>query len=329
MIVMRRHLCLIAALLLICTNVVFAVPSWVKPGLVVVYNYEGGAATRSYGSPGSGSYGRGYMIFIVHSVSYQKACGLHITLFGGVSSPLVLYNSQVECFDIRQNLSFFVNPNMAAQWLKQRPPVGCKVAGVPGQVALECQRVGEINRVVITYDTRTGLIKETVTGATQYQGGWSSTQASLRFLKMLSISLPNVKAPSIALTSHTYQLYSATVMGTVPSGQISVTYVGREKNLFVYNIQTPAGLQKAYGNRYTGPFYIHPALLKRRVILSIPEIGFSIVTDGVGSRGGVVVNHIWNQQIISQTEIDPSTGLLLYQQQPVAGMGYQILQLTQ
>jgi hypothetical protein len=79
-----------------------------------------------------------------------------------------------------------------------------------------------------------------------------------------------------------------------------------------------------------GPHYLHPSILRMGNILDIPEANFRLYVKGEGRRGGVVLYHVWNGNVILQQEFDPGSGLNLYNFYPQYLGGLQtIIELVQ
>ncbi len=323
-----KRLALLLVFFLIAASARGAVPGWIKPGLVVVYAVSGGSAV---GNPdfyhSSGSAATGYQIFVVHDVEGGKVYGSTMILLGSMSGgPNVLYRNEAGEIGVLSGNTFFVDPNQVKMWLKGRPPEGCRVMGNPGNIAVECRGAGSVERLSITYNTRTGLITQMASGATQQAGHWASTQSIARFVRMFTTNLPRVPFPPVAASSHTYRVISTTPMGSMVTGQMSATYTGRRGPLVVYRIVGTGFYKQAYGTRYMGPFYVHPALLRMGTILSIPDASFQVTASAAPQ--GVVVSSVWRGQVILQDVYHPATGLLLMERQPVPGVGYQTVQLV-
>ncbi len=291
-------------------NIYNPAPAWVKKGLVVVYSMEGGSATNTGTPRASGSYGRGYNIKVVLDLENKVPYGLNIILLS--SGYSTFFNTKLSNLSL---LSFYVNAkemNRAIQ-RKETPP-NCQLVGNPGKIFMRCNQNGLSSKYIVEYDTRTGLIKNLVVSQSSVNG--NITQSRIRYIKHYYVNLPDVKNfPKSAFESHSYVLYTVTPMGKMPTGDLNIRYLGKKGHILnyeTYGQAYPVPI-KSIGVLLTGPHYIHPAWLSRKVLLSVPEAGFEILRDGRGERGGVVINYTWQGATILQQELDPKTGLLLYQ----------------
>ena len=301
-------------------NIYNPAPAWVKKGLVIVYSMEGGSATNTVTPRASGSYGRGYNIKVVLDVENNVPYGLDIVLLSGYSTFFYTKLADLSLF------SFYVNAkemNRAIQ-RKEAPP-NCQLVGNPGKIFMRCNQNGLSSKYIVEYDTRTGLIRNLVVSQSSVNG--NITQSRISYIKHYYINLPNVKNfPKSAFENHSYILYTVTPMGKLPAGDLNIRYLGKKGHILNYENygQAYPVPVKSIGVPLTGPHYIHPAWLSRKVLLNVPEAGFEISRDGEGPRGGVVINYTWQGATILQQELDPRTGLLLYQYYPSMG-GFTII----
>ena len=302
-------------------NIYNPAPPWVKKGLVVVYSMEGGSATNTGTPRASGAYGRGYSVNIVLEVDNKVPYGLNILISS--SGYSTFFNTKLVNFN---SLSFYVNAreiNRAIQ-RKEAPP-NCQVFGNPGKLFMKCNQNGISIKYIVEYDTKTGLIKNLVVSQTSING--NITQTRMKYIKHYYVNLPNVKNfPSSAFENHSYVIYTLTPIGKMPSGTLNIKYLGKSGRILNYESYGqgfPVPVKKI-GLSLAGPHYIHPVWLSKKVLLSVPEAGFEILRDGRGERGGVVINYTWQGATILQQELDPKTGLLLYQYYPSMG-GFTII----
>ncbi len=295
------------------------IPSWVKEGLVVVYYSEGGAGTGIGTTRGSGAYGSGYRIFVVLSSVGNEIYGLDITL---LSSPVsgVFFTSNIEKLgDPIKGGLFFVDPKNTDKIVaKKEAPPKCKISGNPGTFILECKDRFSVRKTMFVYDRKTGLVKEfTVMEVTQDFKGKNSSVMKGKYMKHFYIDLPKVKKfPPEALNSRTYRMIN-NMLG-MPFGNIHISFTGVKNGITHYNISMTGVpvVTKAIGLPLLGPHYINPVLLKRNILLNIPEANFQVSLGGTGYKGGTVLQYIWNGSIILQQEYDPQTGLKLYEFHP-------------
>ncbi len=309
---------LILILSTICLS--FAYPSWIKPGLVVVYSYEGGAGTNIGTVRGSGVYGVGYKIFLVLQVDNTGIYGTTYTMLGSQFSG-IFYNVEViPLGDITTGGLFYLDPKQAdRETLQKQAPPNCQVSGNPGTYILECNIRGNIKKTVINYDRKTGLITELTTMDVSFDTqGRSSTVAKQRYIRHFYISVPKVNTfPPVATISKTYRMLTNAGIGYIPSGIVNIQYITTTGNVNKYKIyisEAPIAID-VIGIPLIGPHYIHPVLLNIKTLLHIPEANFQIVL-GQGNRGGISLQHIWNGTLVLQQEFDPRNGLKYYDYYP-------------
>lgn len=291
-------------------------PSWVKKGLVVVYSIEGGSATGTGTPKSSGIYGKGYLINVVLELENQIPYGLKIFLSS--SGYSTFFDSKLGDLSL---VSFYLNAkeiNKAIQ--KKESPPNCQLNGKPGKIFMRCNQKGLSSKYIVSYDTKSGLIKDMVLSQTSVNG--NITQIKANYIKHYHVNLPLVKDfPISAFESHTYTIYTFTPMGKMPSGKLNIRYIGKSGKILNYE-EVGQGFplpSKKVGLLLAGPHYIHPAWLLEKTLLNISEAEFEITRDGKGERGGILINYRWRGIDILQQEFDIKTGLLLYQYYPSLG----------
>ena len=326
---MRRLIVSLFTFMVLTSLCTASPPRWITPGLVLIYTFEGGAAT---GYPdmfrSTGTYGKGYQIFVVHNVSGGKVYGAHIILLGG-PGKIPFYQVTSTEFDVTKGITFWVDPKVVVKWLKEEPPENCRVSGNPGNIAISCTTREQTIRFFLTYDTTSGLITSISSGITGSPQGWSSSQAMSRYMSRMKVSLPAVRNfPPVAKGNHLYRIITVSPIGTMPTGNLYIRYNGTWGYLASFTISGAIPEKLVFGTRLAGPSYIHPSLLKRRIIIDIPQAGYRVLRVPGGSHGGVTVQHIWQGLLLLQQEYDPRTGLLLYEMKPMGAGTYTILELV-
>ena len=310
---------IVSLLLFLSTSYSAVIPDWVKKGLVVVYYSEGGSGTGLGTTQGSAVSGSGYRVFIVLSKTANEVYGMDITLLSSPVSGTFFASRIAKLGEANRGGLFFVDPkDMNRRVLRKEAPTNCVIHGNPGTFALECSTGQSTSKTMIIYDQKTGLVKEfTMMEIDQGIRGRSSTVAKGKYMKHFYIKLPDVRnLPQEALKSRTYRMID-NMMG-FPLGSVYINFTGAKNGVAHYQINmsgAPVSM-KTIGLTLIGPHYIHPSLLKQNVILNIPEINFQIAKGGMGYKGGVVIQFIWNGNVVLQQEYDPNTGLKLYEINP-------------
>jgi len=285
-------------------------PPWVKKGLVAVYSFEGGSASGVNTPRGSGVYGKGYVIYVVFDVYNRKPYGLKVTLLASANSTF--FDSRL--VDLSTSFFYLDAPSINRDIREKKSPPNCRLTGKVGRIFMKCLQNGLSSKFIIFYNPKSGLVENFVVSQNSANGNVS--QARTKYLKHFYVNLPNVKHfPKPAFENHSYVIYSFTPMGAMPVGDLNVKYRSRKGQLLYYWL-TGEGYPvpvEALGLSLSGPDYIHPAWLSERVLLNVPEAGFEIVKAGRGSRGGVLLEYVWQGISLMEQEFDPKTGLLLYQ----------------
>ncbi len=293
-----------------------AYPSWIKPGLVVVYQSEGGAGTGIGTTQGSSVYGTGYRIYLVLHMDKTGIYGLSFSMLGSAYSGVFYSSDLTQLGNIQTGSMFYVDPKKTDREITMRDaPPNCQIAGNPGTFVLECNIRGAVKKTAISYDRNTGLIKEfTVMEVIPGQGGRSSSVSKNRYITHFYISIPSItQLPPVALTSRMYRISSNAGLGPMVIGNLSVQYINHSGSIARYRVTmtgSPISMD-AVGIPHMGPHYIHPALFNMKNFLQVPDANFQLVFSPTGSRGGIVLQHIWNGMIMLQQEFDPDTGLKL------------------
>ncbi len=289
-------------------------PKWVKKGLVVVYSLEGGSATGVNTPKASGVYGKGYLINVVLDVYERKPYGLRIMLLSSGYSTFF----DMKLIDLSTSLFYLDAPSISRDIREKKSPPNCRLSGTVGRVFMNCFQNGLSSKYIIQYDPESGLVKNLV--VSQNSLGRNITQLRASYIKHFYTEFPDVaNFPSVAFKNHSYLVYSLTPMGKMPVGNIDILYKGRVGGVLHYQETNSGYPVEKLGVALSGPDYIHPAWLSRKVLLSVPEAGFEIVRAGRGNRGGVLLKYIWRGVNLMEQELDPKTGLLLYQRLSLPG----------
>ncbi|MGB9858214.1 MAG: hypothetical protein ACPLKX_08855 [Dictyoglomaceae bacterium] len=307
--------------LLISSN---KLPSWVKPGLALVYQYQGGAGTGKGGDFSGATY-QGYNIFVITNIEKNIAYGLKFHITKSISSGYLSYDASVKAL----NGLVYLDPKEIEDEVRKS-----KTAGLPPGVKNEVGSAGNnlyyylyessdwqsMTRFFIIYD-KDGVIQKI--SILEKQGNNSSAVSELKLLGIYKISLPPINTMPLAVkTSPTYQIYSSVSLfggaysSSAPFGTVRYALASSSGSILLFNSQLTTSQNmstssKLYGNFYMGPFYIHPQLLKTDIILKISEINFYWEVLGNGQYGGVLTQIQVNGVPIAQFEYDVNTGLLL------------------
>ncbi len=246
----------------------YPVPEWVKPGLVVVYQHEGG--TQSGASAASGS---GFRIDIVTDVEKNTVYGIEfIVLF----SPST-YQITFQPFKVMP-LIVFIHPNAVQDLLNRADMLaqqGIVVRG--GRVSENSIWLGIAYNVSSTdiWISNDGFVQRLQYLVRQQEG---SAVVQSQYMKHFYIEWQNIKEfPPVARESHTYNIYTSLYGFTTLGGSASYRLSNVQGRVARYSIfQSASGMSaptEGIGVPSFGPFYMHPSLLKKDVIIEIPEIG--------------------------------------------------------
>ncbi len=305
--------------------------SWIKKGLVVVYEYEGGAGGEFGTRMGSAVYGKGYQIYVILEKEYNNIYGTLYTLLSSYTSGTFTTGELKQLGNLSNGGQFFVNPIVTDREIREKKtPPGCKVEGNPGSYILECNLQGVIRKTMLTYDRKSGLVKELITmeySTRRYGPGSSSTTAKAKYLTHFYVDLPSVEEfPPVAFKSSTYRIITNTPMGSMVTGTLNINFKSRTNKVAHYQIFMPNAPMPSdvIGLPVMGPHYVHPSLLRKKVILDIPQAYFRVVTNGTGYKGGIVLQAIWQGNVVMQQEFDQNTGIKLFEYYPQYMGGFSI-----
>ncbi len=254
-------------------------PSWIRPGLTIVYQVEGGSRTAGK-EGGSAYYSTGYMIMIVTDVVQNVVYGISIVCF---TSPDIMLNP-VQVYPL--NGMAFMTPQGIQDMLKHKDEYakdGIAVSGGRAQNGIF---------LTVTYKTTTTMVVIDDMGRI-LQFSYKSTDPNSsqvmmgKLLGYTTANWPVVNSfPQIAMGSYTYRVSTYTaMMGGYSSvvGTSQIRYAGVQGRVARYNqtFQTygttgmPAQqTNQVFGVPSYGPFYVHPSLLRVQTILNIPDINF-------------------------------------------------------
>lgn len=244
----------------------YPIPEWVRPGLVVVYQHEGGTQSGE-----SALYATGYRILIVTDVQNNVSYGIGITLLIHPTDYSIMFTSELNPVPV------FVHPQEIQDALDNADVYeGTVVQGgrdIDNSIWIEIADNFSSTAVWISED---GLVKRYQFLERQNQG---SGVVRGEYLTHFYIDWPDEDFPPVAQENHTYNIYSAAFGFMALQGSVSSEFLGVQGNIARYSATYSMGTafpQKAelIGFPSIGPFYIHPDLLKRDVVLEIPDIGF-------------------------------------------------------
>ena len=257
----------------------YPIPDWITPGLVAVYRYQGGSRTMSDMGEPSGFYGSGYALMMVTNVSRNAIYGLtlsyifHQQIYLNAPKVSTLYGQ------------IYVDPREIMEMLDQREEYarqGITVQGGEignGLIFLSISYGG--TTYAITVNQRGEVLKLSLKSTTPN----GSSVSDLEFMGYTRIDWPNLNGfPDVADESHSYSVYAYSQMAGmgVPTGMIQITPTGNQGDFLKVYRQTFSSSQAPmpitttlYGLPCYGPHYMHPDLLRRQVILDIPDINFS------------------------------------------------------
>ncbi len=291
--------------------------SWIKPGLVLVYKFEGGSGGRE-----SAGTLQGYQIYIVTNIEKDMAFGIGFDILNAAGYPL--YSSSIRSL----KSLVYLDPKEVQEEVRK-----AQAAGFPQGMKQETGSAGNnlyyyliessdsqsMTRYFFVYD-QNGLIQKV--GILEKYGNDSSTVLNTQLLGVYQISLPAINTvPPAVKNSPTYQLYATVSQfggkqgASNPVGTVSYSLAQSTNSILIFSTQVnlsymPQNTQ-TLGNQYVGPFYIHPQLLGSNNIISIPQVGFSWIVSGRGQYGGVLTQVQFGGTSIAQFEYDPNSGLLL------------------
>jgi len=294
------------------------IPSWVKPGITLVYQIQIGTGTRM-GEDFSGASAQGYQIYAVTNIDKSYVYGISLLIVQSISSGYPSLSLSVDIL----NGKIFLDPKEVQDYVKK-----AKTAGLPPGLKYEFGPYGDklyyfliessdyqsMERSLTFFDDK-GMVQKS--SMLEKQGLNSSTAGEMQLVGVYNLNMPNITTPPQAVKlSPTYQFYSSVSLFQGYTGMSAPLGMGRYSvassmgTAFLIDIQGQVRKQ-ALGNFYLGPYYIHPLLLKQNSIISIPQIGFSWNVVGNGQYGGLLTQITINGTPIAQFEYDPNTGLLL------------------
>ncbi|ACM23731.1 hypothetical protein [Thermotoga neapolitana] len=248
----------------------YPVPEWVRPGLVVVYQYEGGI--RSAG--GSAASGSGFRIDVVTNVENNRVYGIEFLILVSLST----YEVMIQPIRVMP-LMVFLHPGAIQDLLDQAGMLaqqGIVVRG--GRVSENSIWVGIEDDVSSTdiWVSDEGLVQRFQYLVREREG---SSVVQSQYLKHFYIDWPDIEDfPPVSQENHTYSIYVSAYGMTTPAGSVSYELLNTQGSILIYRlIQYSSGMSipaEIMGVPSFGPFYIHSELLEKDVILEIPEIGF-------------------------------------------------------
>ncbi|KUK13988.1 MAG: hypothetical protein H5T91_00150 [Synergistetes bacterium] len=247
----------------------YPVPNWVKPGLVVVYQYEGGSQSGR-----SAVSGRGFMIDIVTNVENNRIYGIEFLILVSPST----YEITVQPIKVTP-LFVFIHPSQIQDLLGQAGMLAQQGIVVRGGRFSENSIWLEIADSVSStalWVSNEGFVQRFQHLERTPEG---SAVVQRQYLKHSYIDWPDIEDfPPVFQESHTYNIYVSAYGMITPSGNVNYQLLNAQGRILMYRlVQYSSGVpipSEIMGVPSFGPFYIHPKLLQKGVILEIPEIGF-------------------------------------------------------
>jgi len=282
----------------------YPVPEWVKPGLVLIYQQEGGS--RSIGA--SATSGSGFRINVVTNLENSEIWGIEFLVLTNLST----YQIMVQPFKVMP-LLVFLHPDAIQDLLNQADMLAQQGIVVrSGTVSENSVWVGieeDVSSTDIWVSTE-GLVQRLQYLVREQEG---SGVVQSQYLKHLYIDWPKVNEfPYVAQESHTYDIYLASYGVTSYAGSVSYELSNVQGGIAGYRaVQYSSGVSlpsEIMGVPSFGPFYVHPELLKKDVILEIPEI--ALVWQNEQSEYGVDSVIYFDSQECFRASFDES-GLLV------------------
>ncbi|MEN2983678.1 MAG: hypothetical protein ABDH25_01460 [Dictyoglomaceae bacterium] len=306
-------------------EILMPIPSWIKEGTCVVYSMEVGSRV-GIGAESSAGVASGYHIYIVTTIQNNRVYGITYNLLRDSRSGEWILNSNILLLNT-PNAGLYLLPKVVEQVLKDREiyaQYGTIVEGGPiGKdlyyFAVTTQTQDEITTTSEQF-TSEGIIQRSTFTRKNPQGGEAGRKT---LVGIYNLSFPtNLNFPEIGKRNVSYALYSVIMGITQPLSNVNLRFLNIEGNIANYQISYYGRINQTstvIGDKIFGPYYINPVLLKRKPIISIPQIGFSIDTAGYAQSGGILVVLSLSGTPISQQVYDPNTGLLLEFITPSAG----------
>lgn len=305
-------------------EILMPIPSWIREGTCVVYNTEVGTRV-GIGAESSAGIMAGYSIYIVTTIQKDRVYGIKYEIFRDSRTREWIINSNILLLNT-PGVGLYIHPKIVEQTLKERDfyaQNGIIVEGGPiGKdlyyFAVTTQSQDEITTTSEQF-TSEGIIQLSTITRKNPRGGEAGRKT---LVGIYNLNLPNLSLPDIAKRNVSYALYSVIMGITQPLSNANYRLLNVEGNIAIYQINYWGNITRTttgIGDRFFGPFYINPALLKRKTIISIPQIGFSLDTAGYGQRGEVLVVLYLSGQPLGQSLYDSNTGLLLEFVYPTAG----------
>lgn len=291
-------------------------PSWLKEGVCVVYQMEGGSRV-GIGAESSSVYTRGYIVYVILAIQDRVPYGLEISYFRDMRGSYSI-KQDVKALDARRTF-LYIDPNDVRQFLSERQlqaQYGIVVEGGPlpdgtFYFATTRRSQDEITTQSFVY-TADGAIK--VASITKQHANGADA-GKLTLVGIYQTNLPKLTLPSVARESPTYVLAYQNLFGQLePWAYSKVTSAQVDRSVVRYSVTASGRVSRNYevvGTPLFGPFYINPELLKNQMIVSVPDIGFSFRVTGTGPNGGSLVTIFFENQPAAHMEYDTRTGLLL------------------
>ena len=287
-------------------------PDWIRPGLVVLY---------------SDGVGQTALFYLVTAVTPTEAYGASFRFAQSDAGPTL----QVTTGPLYLGGSgpFYLAPQAVAEAGRRAPP-GTQIQTQPGWIGILRRTPNGESKYAVRYDDESGLVLET-SGSYRGPAGVGPRQGAAFHLQLAGTKnvpwTPVGGFPPAARASAAYQIvYALASGGQSPGGTFWVQPVEVGARLARYRIQarqngalTPP--REQLGIPAFGPHYLHPALLGRDPVLSLPELGFEIRLAGAGPSGGQVVVMQLGGVPIRAIEVDPRSGLVLLYQESIPGIG--------
>lgn len=301
------------------------IPSWIKEGVSVVYSVEAGSRV-GIGAESSSAYLTGYIIYLVTTIQNNRVYGMIFNILSNHNRGEINFDLNLKLLNT-PGAGLYLHPKTVEGVLKDRDlyaQQGIVVEGglVGSDLYYFSVTTPTVDEITITSEqfTSEGIIKKSTITRKSTRGGEAGNK---NLVGIYNINLPlDLKLPDIARRDVSYAVYGIGMGITNYWGNTNYRFLSSEGNIANYQIVSTdyiSGNTQGVGDRFFGPFYINPALLRRKPIISIPQIGFSLDSVGYGQNRGVLLVLSLSNQPIAQWEVDPNTGLFLNVTYPKTG----------
>ncbi len=289
----------------IITNTGFPVPPYVKRGLVVYYD-AGGYVVQQ----GKADYVTFQKIILVQAVEGDSVIGTVYTI-----------NPNTHIFSVDTKLLgkggsgiFYIHPEYAKKMVGKKE-MGCDFKS-PGIIEYNREKISG----TIEYDVKSGLFL----GA-KVKG--DNTESVETYKGYEYVNLPELPSsfPGVVKGNYSYSVYTIFQNLNTPFGTITISPVSFGKKTAIFNMTTSvyggmSSTKKVYGTTLIGPHYIHPSMVKEDgIFFSLKNYDMKYYIQGADQYGKLAY-FVADGTKLSETHVDPNTGLILLNDQFVSGM---------